>query len=96
MLSVAFIYCYGECRYSECRYAECCYAECCGTVLNAKPINILARLRMLDRNKPLSFNDASNVFEQVCSLSSNISLVCKDFPLTYLPGASETKKKSFF
>ncbi len=31
MLSVAFSYCYAECRYAVCRrYAECRYAECRG------------------------------------------------------------------
>ncbi len=44
MQSVAFIYCYAQCRYAECR----------GTVLNPGPINILARLRMLDTDTPLS------------------------------------------
>jgi hypothetical protein len=28
MGSVAFFYCFAECRYDECRYDECRYAEC--------------------------------------------------------------------
>jgi hypothetical protein len=28
MMSVAFIFYRGECRYAECHYAECHYAEC--------------------------------------------------------------------
>jgi hypothetical protein len=35
MLSVAFSFCYAECRYAECHYAECRYAECRSAVMYA-------------------------------------------------------------
>jgi hypothetical protein len=36
VLSVAFIYCYAECRYAECHHAKCRYSVCSGTQKSAQ------------------------------------------------------------
>ena len=37
-VSVAFSYCYAECRYVDCHYAECRYAKFCGAVATVEEV----------------------------------------------------------